>query len=311
MPNYNRIAFVKTGWSEWYQGGLVSGRHSYINEYEEAYEKYNFLPIANGKHYAYIPPIGKKERPPQPKENDGWLIIFVAAKNGKGKLTIVGWYENATFHSNYLPRPEYKFESGFETDNEGMNYSYCISSENAYLVPPNERTKTISGKHFGRTPVIYVKGVQEKDDWRKKLSKLAQYYVTSESNNTKKGWGFPDKEHRDKVEEISIEIATKLLKKKKYKIKDRQKDNCGYDLLATRDNAPTELHVEVKGTSNKEMSFFISKNEKEHMLNPKWRLLIVTEALTNPRASLLNAAKVEKLFEFTPISWLATLPNKT
>lgn len=311
MKKFNKIAFVKTGWSEWYQGGPVSGRHSRINKYEEAHEKFNFRPVSNGNYYAYIPPIGKDERPPQPKEKDGWLVIFVAAINGKGKLTIVGWYENATFHSDYLPRPEYKLESGFETDNTGNTYYYCISASKAHLVPPSGRSKTIPGNHFGRTPIIYVEGGQKNNEWRNKLSKTAKIFITDKTRKqTNKNGGFPDKEHRDKVEAASVTFAMQCLRKRKYEIKDLQKDNCGYDLLARRKKPPSELHVEVKGTSNKEMSFYISKNEKEHMLNPKWRLLMVTSALSSPKASLLTSSKVNKLFDFTPITWSGTLKMK-
>lgn len=116
---------------------------------------------------------------------------------------------------------------------------------------------------------------------------------------------FPDQEHRDKVEKASIEKAKNFLQSRKYNVTDRQKDNCGYDLLAKRNYPPNELHVEVKGTSNEAMRFFMSRNEKQYMSNPKWRLLIVTDALNDPQASLMTEKQVIKEFELNPFAWEA------
>lgn len=113
---YERIAFVKTGWSENYIGDPVVGRHAHIWDYEEAHERLNFSHAHDGHYYGYLPPIGRYHRPPQPKVPEGWLVIFVVARNGNGPLTVVGWYENAKFQREYTPRPEYEAGIDFETD---------------------------------------------------------------------------------------------------------------------------------------------------------------------------------------------------
>ena len=100
-----QIAFVKIGWSDYYQGDRVIGRHAHICEYEEAHERFNFLRASDGLFYGSLPPIGPNRRPPQPKKRENWLVIFVAARNGNGPLTIIGWYNNATFERDYLDRP--------------------------------------------------------------------------------------------------------------------------------------------------------------------------------------------------------------
>jgi len=110
-----RIAFVKTGWSEEYSGGPVVGRHAHISEFKEAHERFNFLKAPNKQFYAYLPPIGRNFRPPQPQETSDWLVIFVSARNGNGPLTVVGWYEHATFEREYQERPEYESGQNFET----------------------------------------------------------------------------------------------------------------------------------------------------------------------------------------------------
>ena len=49
--------------------------------------------------------MGRNKRPPQPKESENWLVIFVAARDGNGPLTVVGWYDNASFENEYTDSP--------------------------------------------------------------------------------------------------------------------------------------------------------------------------------------------------------------
>lgn len=308
---FDRIAFVKTGWSEEYRGGPVVGRHAHISEYEEAHEKFNFQAGPDHRYYAYIPPIGRNFRPPQPKHPDGWLVIFVSARNGNGPLTVVGWYEHAVFEREYQERPEYSAGQDFETDVDGNNYVYCVSADSAQLISVDNRNIAISGEHFKRAPIIYARGNGKNDRWRRKLARLADEVYGDRQfkrdGGSRPTLSFPDQKHRNAVEKAAIEEAIKYLEKNKYRITDRQKDNCGYDLLAKRRKNPCELHVEVKGTSASERRFFMSRNEKQHMSNPKWRLIIVTNALDKPKAVMLSRSKVEKQFEFNALSWEAVV----
>lgn len=303
----DKIAFVKTGWSESYQGEPVLGRHAHISKYKEAHERFNFLNVG-GLFYGYLPPIGRNYRPPQPKDNQGWLVIFVAARNGNGPLTVVGWYDNATFEREYCDRPEYESEVDFETDVDGGNYGYCVSAPIGNLIPPIDRKISVPGDHFKRTPILYVKGNGSNEKWRQELAKLAVKIVKSEPENGNKKnptLVFPDKEHKDKVEKAAIEAAFDFLEKDGYRVTDRQKDKCGYDLLARRKLHPVELHVEVKGTSNEIPRFFMSRNEKQYIPNPKWRLFLVTDALKKPKGTLMTAKEVANTFDFNPFAWEA------
>lgn len=304
-----RIAFVKTAWSENYQGDPVVGRHAHISEFDEGHERFNFLRANDDRFYGYLPPIGSKHRPPQPKEKKDWLVVFVAARNGTGPLTVVGWYNNANFESDYTDRPEYQSGNDFETDSDGENYIYCVSSDSANLIPVSERYITVPGDHIKRTPIVYARGNGQGDDWRRALSELAEKIVKpgrEKLPRSNPSLRFPDQEHRDKVEKASIAEAIRYLESKKYKLTDRQKDRCGYDLLAKRKRQPKELHVEVKGTSNEAMRFFMSRNEKQYMPNTKWRLLLITDALNIPRVSIFTERQVTDAFEFNPFAWEAT-----
>lgn len=247
---YKQIAFVKIGWSDHYEGGPVLGRHAHVQEHNEAHEQFNFLRHSNGKYYGYLPPIGGARRPPQPKNKENWLLIFVSAKNGNGPLTVVGWYERATLHEEYVERPEYSVSEDFKLNAHGGKYIYCLSSDAAYLIPTTSRTDTVSGERFKRTPILYVRGNGKHEGWRDELAEFAESLVAEkkadESHLPK--FFFPDSKQRKLIEEAAIKVAKEFLNKQ-YRVEDRQKDNCGYDLLALHLKTKEEIHVEVKGTS--------------------------------------------------------------
>jgi hypothetical protein len=89
-----------------------------------------------------------------------------------------------------------------------------------------------------------------------------------------------------------------------YAVRDRQADKCGYDLLALRKRDKSEFHVEVKGTSLLGESFFITRNEYGYIDNPKWRLALVTDALSSATLRLLDAREVWRRFRFEPMTWI-------
>ncbi|WP_459873755.1 protein NO VEIN domain-containing protein [Endothiovibrio diazotrophicus] len=303
---HKRIAFVKTGWSDHYEGGPVLGRHAHVQEYDEAHERFNFLKNSDGRYYGYLPPIGKKERPPQPKEKENWLLVFVSARNGSGPLTVVGWYEHAIFHEEYLERPEYSELEGFELDVHGGEYGYCLSADAAHLIPTSSRKETVSGDHFKRTPVLYVRGNGKDDEWRNELAEFAESLVAKkkavESRPPK--LSFPDPKKRKLVEEAAIKAAMKFLNKE-HRVVDRQKHNCGYDLLASHRKTSEEFHVEVKGTSGPEMHFYMTRNEFRYMSTPQWRLIMVCDALGKANVTLMTAAEVRKAFNMESFAWEA------
>lgn len=299
----NQIAFVKTGWSDYYCGGPVYGRHKHIEKFDEAYECLNFLPSKQGNWYAYIPPIGKDKRPPQPSKNEDWLVVFVAARNGDGPLTIVGWYKKAKFEPGYLERPKLKNETVPLAPN-GKSYLYCIHSKNAYLIEPEDRNTEISGEHFRRAPIIYVSGNGKNEPWRKELSDLAleiTYEKRFDKQSRKKSI---DAEHNQKIEKGAIETIIKLYQDKGYKIEDKQKLNCGYDLLAYKNTE--QLHLEVKGASSDKERFFISRKEWDYSLNPCWRLCIVTSVLKSPNVKAYTRKQIERKFIMKPMTYNVT-----
>jgi hypothetical protein len=299
----DRIAFVKTGWSDYYRGGPVVGRHNHIKEYDEAHECLNFLASSNGSMYAYIPPIGEEFRPPQPKISTGWLVVFVAAKNGSGPLTIVGWYQNATFNSEYEKRSQNAGEIVPARPN-GEEYRYCLKAHDAHLIPPEDREIKISGAHFRRAPIIYVRGNNKDDEWRSEFAALALKLISGPSEEKQRKRKTVDADHNKKVENAAIKVAMKLYKSKGYKVQDKQSLNCGYDLLAEKGSS--QVHLEVKGTASPDEQFFISRNEWKYSSHPNWHLCIVTSALSKPETRVYTRKQIERKFNLEPMSYHAT-----
>lgn len=310
---HTQIAFVKTGWSNYYAGGSVEGKHAHVQKFHDGHERFNFRQHRDGLYYGYLPPIGGKRTTPKPEEKKGWLLIFVSAKNGKGPLTVVGWYEDAMLHDEYPSRPEYSDSNDFELDVEGNEYTYCISAPKANLIPTAHRTETIPGNHFGRTPLVYVRGNGKNDKWRQKLARFADSLVSDKAAShtaTPPQLSFPDSKKRKRVEEAAINTAKDLLIKKNYRVTDKQKENCGYDLLARHRKTKEELHVEVKGTSGETMHFYMTRNEYGYMRDPRWRLIMVCDALEAAKAKILTEVEVGNMFNLEPFNWEATINKK-
>lgn len=122
------------------------------------------------------------------------------------------------------------------------------------------------------------------------------------------GWS-KDPELRKAAETTAINRVMAYLKKSTppYEVEDRQQDNCGYDLLAIRDNE--SLRIEVKGTADATPAFFLTRNERNASVHPHWRLAVVTHALADKPGSprFFTEPDLCSAFELKPTGWRATL----
>lgn len=315
---FDRIAVIKTGWCETYDGDMVGGAHANIAEYEEGHERYNFRLGPKGGYFAYTPPIGENESAPSPKELSGWLVFVVAKRPNKPGIYLVGWYENAAFLGEYRPRPEYESSPPqLEQDIHGGQFSYTLAAPSATLIPEASRTFSYRGDHTKRSPVYYLKGNGEDGGWRKELadSLLAEKkrYEAALAGAPVVGAIAPaggicgDAERRKEVEQEAVNHV-RAHYGDDYHFRDRQRDNCGFDLLFTHKESGEEHHVEVKGTAMAAAHFFISRNELAYAeKSPNWRLAMVTDALGQPQLDLMDYEQARKTFEWQPIAWHATL----
>lgn len=109
-------------------------------------------------------------------------------------------------------------------------------------------------------------------------------------------------------EQAGIRFMRKTLESSKppYRVTSRQRDVCGYDLLATRPREPAELHVEVKGAGGALPRFFLSTTEFNAARDdPFWRLAIVTQATspTKRTRTLMTSQEMNTQFTLRPIQW--------
>ena len=95
-----------------------------------------------------------------------------------------------------------------------------------------------------------------------------------------------------KIEQAGIDFATDLMWRDGYECAhDAQKDGCGYDLVFKRGRSV--LHVEVKGVSGKKPVFNLTRKEHEcAKRDPKWHIIVVTDALSRPRHQFLSGKKL-------------------
>ena len=211
---FNKIVFVKTGWSDLYEGGYVLGNHRYLKQTANiGHEIYNFKKTKIG-YCAYIPPSAGSCPQLFGSDSKDWLVIFLARENGNGPLCVIGYYENAKIYNELQDRPEYEYEK-FETDNNGDKFRYCIKSKEALRLPLEKRReweipKNLC-KHIGSTPIIYVRGPKSKNEiWRKDFADIAERLLKDENSH---GHSFPkvDPKTRRKIEIVAVKKNTQVL----------------------------------------------------------------------------------------------------
>ena len=315
-----RIAVIKTGWSDDYKGSPVEAAHGYVQTNKDGHEKFNFLPSPDGRFYAYTPPVGETYSPPKPKEREDWLVFAVAKRPKRLGLYLTGWYEGAAFAGDYVPRVEYDRKKGFPLDDQGEQFVYTLSADEAVQIDPDETPYVFPGDHMKRSPIYYLRGNGEKKPWCEDLAKQllairkshqgADRPVQRTRASGGRGGICADPERRKQVEGAAIAMVYKEYPSPRFEIDDRQKDNCGYDLLVrTAKKSGQELHIEVKGTQNAKPHFLMSKREYAYMLaNPRqWRLAMVCDALgKKPKLEILNASEARQRFFWEEFTWHAT-----
>lgn len=317
-----RIAVIKTGWSDDFQGAEVEGDHRYVRENGYGHEKFNFRRTPDGTFCIYTPPL-REETPPNPKHKAGWLVFHLAKRPKRSGLYLVGWYEDAEFLNRYQPRPEYKQRpSRLELDNGGQPYSYIIAAPKAVQLNSLDTPHIFRGDKMKRAPVFYLRGGDKSEGWRDHLAEklLAirsqnkkrgeEEMPVGATGNSKGGGVSADPVRRKEVEETAIAMVKAHYPASKYEVTDKQRDNCGYDILVRhRTNRKAEMHIEVKGTQLTQPHFLMSKNEHAYMLGhpEQWRLAMVTDALSDkPKLKLYKADQAKADFNWDVFSWHAT-----
>lgn len=177
-----------------------------------------------------------------------------------------------------------------------------------HAVPTYAKIKTNSWKYLGeyratayrtdRQTIKQYRGKRRTED----IAGILFLESVDDASVAVRGGGFADPQTRREIELAAIHYVTRELETQGFTIEDRQQENCGYDLLARREQE--QLLYEVKGTDSISPRFFISRNErKSSYLNKNWRLAVVTSARTSPKLHVFTPAEMENRFTFECLAW--------
>lgn len=147
------------------------------------------------------------------------------------------------------------------------------------------------------------------DDVEAKLLKLFQLSTIEEDNEGELGGGAgfgADPIQNKAVEQAAVNAVWDWFLEEGWSVTDRQRDNCGYDLLCR--NGSKEQHVEIKGISGNDLCFIITQNElSTAKRDPHFLLTVVTNALVASRLEMydFNGRELLTKFAFEPLAFKA------
>lgn len=285
MPNL----ICNVVWMPHYRGeaDVHAGGFDYVSINGYGHELLNFDAL-NGKVYGFVQTrnatvnINRLGAKPEDDFLDGVRVIFISTHEELGPV-VIGWYENARVWRRKQPglrsvptHPDVKIDFQFEA-----------TADSAVLLPVSQRLFTVPNRKKGfpgQSPVFFPDESDEMRTWMRKFEKYFEEKKSGQTSATKKSKGSgrsTDAEHNALVEISAIEAVIAALGPD---YRDRQADNCGWDLEFER--GKKKLCVEVKGNSGLTPRAEVSPNEyriiKEVMegrfTDGDYRLAIVTDA---------------------------------
>ena len=268
---------------------IHAGNFGFAQKYGFGFEMYNFLDIG-GRHYGFVELTQRNDNDRAIRlENlgasksassvDGVLAIWTApCRDGKGR-EVVGWYRNATLH-RYVVQPKGKirrarmfthpdteesFEMGYRIDADAADCRLLHPNERVLRIPPYRRgVKGVPGQSS-----IYYPFNQTSNDAKKLRSRVLAFIKEFEILSPKSppgnipAWRGQDQERKRKIEKAAVKHVCKYFgtggNGLEYRIKSRENDNVGYDLLMTKGDVT--ICVEVKGRSGNDVVAEFSRNE--------------------------------------------------
>ncbi|MGS6568716.1 DUF3883 domain-containing protein [Pseudomonas aeruginosa] len=330
----NKILWVKFGWSEYYRGGDIAGNFAWLNQNKgtenegRGHEAYNFMPDVNGTYYCYVPPQGGNYAPYH-DDPEGWTVVCLAKNPATPGIHVVGWYENATLHGEWIVRPNNTDPRQQIFPHPAYDWSYCITSNSAYFIPPEERTLPFSDPSVKQGKYSFLDGpdvtkTENKARVQARLESLMNRLASVAIHNPNehsvfdpqldqvdplRGFGTP--EHRKAVELAAEKAVIEYYIEQGYSSQRTTHLPCGYDFIFKR--GESALHLEVKGTAGTTPRFFLTRNEHNAglMLNPDWRLAMVTSALSDsPQVTVYNARQLKEAFNLDPYVYIGEFVPK-
>lgn len=217
------------------------------------------------------------------------VLIAWRAKSSEGAV-IIGWYKNARVFRHGQGANSKRV---FEYDEEQHHPEWHIRADykDAFLIPPGERAFKVPVTHKGfgsQTFVSYLQdNNQEVNRFKRELLDYIEKAEKSDYSLPQRGKRKPiDQDRKLLIEKTAIDKVTEYYCKRGYDIESREKNNMGYDLLATKNKE--EIYIEVKGTSVADpyaASIGLTPNEYKNCKRSrrKYRICIVCDSLANPQ----------------------------
>ncbi|MDN2583101.1 DUF3883 domain-containing protein [Aquibium sp. ELW1220] len=305
MPD---IIVFHTAWMAKYDGdraSLSAGGFKYVAENGSGGEMFNFRDI-DGTCYGYVPPTGNLhlekhfDVPRQAERLEGVTVVWTAPHPEQGGRAVVGFWRDATVFRE-VQHPKGKLARRRLFDGEAASYLCTAKAENCVLLVPDTRPIFVrpgqprNGESWpGQQKVFYPRPGSPA---LKLLNRILEDLDPKQGPNATPATRKPkagrsswqvDVERRRRIEEAAVLAVGTKLESLGFDIKSVEKDNLGYDLVATRNDEV--LHVEVKGRSGSDVSAELTVNEFNYLKdyqrdrNPSahYRIAIVTNALTKP-----------------------------
>lgn len=294
------ILFFRVGYMEAYNGfSRISYGGSHPVATGEAGEMWNFR-AESGRCYGYVMTksyagidLSRLDDTHDWNFNDeldGVDIVFIAKHPPHGQV-IVGWYKNATvFHKNYRTRHNLNNTE----ESKRLDYLCVADSENAILLPEQQRTYSIPhGRGFIGTSNVWYSDIGN-PSVVEFLGNVANYIDHQKTGLIKRGWPKqPDKELISRIEQAAVDTVWACYEEMDipYQLKSRERDNCGWDLEASRENEL--LYLEVKGHLGNMIQFELTPNEYEKMQENLryYRVCVVLNALNDPKLLIFTPTK--------------------
>ncbi len=296
-----KMIFLSVGWMRGYQGldgDRIIGGGSFVDERGYGHEIFNFKPY-RGMMYAYVQPtscinINRLGASGKDDSIDDILAVWVS-KSPKGGVYVVGWYRNATVYRNEQIVPK-----SAQHKYKGDEFDYFIKAreKDCRLLPEDGRFLHVPSRikgGFGQSHVWYAES-RESEEFRKDVLGLVEKgRVPSKykAPRPKEGRAWQhDPYKRLKVEKAAVEMTVKYFESLGYSVNSVEKDNVGWDLVASL--IDRSLRLEVKGLSHEDLAFELTPNEYANMKKHKsnYRICVVTKALEKDR--------VLSVFRFMP-----------
>ncbi|MDW9464053.1 DUF3883 domain-containing protein [Sinorhizobium meliloti] len=305
MPD---IIVFHTAWMAKYDGdraSLSAGGFKFAAENGYGHEMLNFRNI-DGMCYGYVPPTGNLhlekhfDVPRHAETLEGATVVWTAPHPEQGGRAVTGVWRDATVFRE-VQHPKGKLARRRLIDGEAASYLCTAKSENCVLLEPDERPIFVrpgqprNGQSWpGQQKVFYPKPGSPALKLLNSILKNIDLGRTStdrrsgsKPNSNRSGWQ-ADVERRRKIEEAAVVAVGSKLERLGFTIESVEKENLGYDLVATRNEEV--LHIEVKGRSGSDVSAELTVNEfaclknyqTQRSPNAHYRIAIVTDALNKP-----------------------------